>query len=462
MRRLVVTEHTRIERCEVGEMPKREGTEQLESHLYDRLKLFDRKRREEKDKVFEWNDGFLRTTQWVGVVQIPGLQIEILPKIDAPASNALPEGDEAQYEARRNLLYMLSISGDVPVRSRDVARLAIRKAALSETLAAIFASRLRQELLRGLERGYIEKQGNIRQFKGKLLVSEQVLYNSANRERFYCLHDEFSDDTLINQVFRVSCKTLLDVTRTPKTQDILRQCLLLLGNVSDVEIQNADFKRIAINRQNERFEDILSFCQLLLSGRTPMIQAGQTYTFSLLFDMNKVFERFIAAFIQRYVAPRLGVQVFPQATHHKRYFMQSEGKSVLRLEPDLLIESQNNRLIMDTKWKLLAAKKRGLGGVSDSDLYQLYAYTRRYGCTNSVLLYPYIPGLQSRDFKVLGDGDTFSGEQVAIRQVSLHRNLYQESQRQDLTDELEAILREGLQLPPQQTTLSNLTEESRV
>lgn len=104
MKRLVVTEHTRIERYKLGETPKREGGVYLESYLYDRLKLFDRKQREEKDKVFEWNDGFLRTTQWVGVVQIPGLQIEILPKIDDPSSNALPEGDEAQYEARRNLL----------------------------------------------------------------------------------------------------------------------------------------------------------------------------------------------------------------------------------------------------------------------------------------------------------------------------------------------------------------------
>ena len=78
-------------------------------------------------------------TQWVGVIQVPGLQVEILPKIDEADLNGK---NEKETQARSNLLYMLSVAGQVPVRERDVARLASRKASLSETLAAIFADRL--------------------------------------------------------------------------------------------------------------------------------------------------------------------------------------------------------------------------------------------------------------------------------------------------------------------------------
>jgi 5-methylcytosine-specific restriction enzyme subunit McrC len=415
--------------------------------LYDRLRLFDRKQHEERDRVFEWSDGFARTTQWVGVVQVPGLQVEILPKIDV----LTPEGEEAsepaQHQARRNLLYMLSVSGDVPVRSRDVARLAIRKAPLSETLAAIFADRLRRELLRGPERGYVEQRENLRQFKGKLLVPRHVVRNAAHRERFYCQFDEFLDDTPMNRIFRASCRILLDGTRTPATQDTLRQCLLLLDNVSDIEVQDAAFGHITINRQNERFEDVLRFCRLILSGRTPTVQAGGARTFSLLFDMNKVFERFIAAFVRKYVVPNLeGVHLFPQAVDHVRHLMTSEGAGTLRLEPDLLLEGAGRRVVMDTKWKLLASGKRGRGAVAESDLYQLYAYTRRYGCTRSVLLYPHTPGVESRNFDVLDDKGASSGERVLIRQVRLHRDLQQKPEREALASELEAIIREGLQL----------------
>ena len=447
MKRLVVNEHTRIER---GQVSYAGGSERayLEDHLYDRLRAFDRANRDPRDRVFDWSDGYARTTQWVGVVQVPGLQIEILPKIDAlTGAEAGPDSVEAQYEARRNLLYMLSVGGDVPVRSRDVARLATRQAPLSETLSAIFADRLRHELLRGPERAYQEHEANLRSFKGKLVVARQALRNAAHRERFYCRFDEFSDDTLMNRIFRASCSVLLEVTRTPGTQDILRQCMLLLDGVADTTIQEADFARIALDRQNERFEDVLRFCRLLLAGRTPTVHAGGTRTFSLLFDMNKVFERFVAAFLRRYVAPRLdGVQVFPHAGSRKRHLMESDGAGVLRLEPDVLVEGPGNRrLVMDTKWKLLSPGRRGRGGVAETDLYQLYAYTRRYGCERSVLLYPYTIGLEARDFDVL-DADSRRRERVAVRQVHLHRNLHLEAERVALADELEEVVRDGLGL----------------
>src|SRR5262249_25253098 len=160
VRHLVVTEHTSIERHRDDPGDFDSGRASLAARQYDRLRAFDCMERHAGDRVFEWGDGVARTTQWVGVVQIPGVQVEILPKIDALA----PEGDsgseQGQYEARRNLLYMLALGGDVPVRSRDVARLAVRKSPLSETLAAIFADRLRRELLRGAERAYRGEREN--------------------------------------------------------------------------------------------------------------------------------------------------------------------------------------------------------------------------------------------------------------------------------------------------------------
>lgn len=448
MKHLVVSEHTRIER-RVHTAYGGEDCAYLGERDYDRLRSFDRADRDEGDRVFNWSDGYARTTQWVGVVQIPGVQIEVLPKIDALAEgDSLMGAESAVYEARRNLLYMLSVSGDVPIRSRDIARLATRKAPLSETLSAIFADRLRQELLRGPERAYQEHEENLRSFKGKLLVSRQILHNAAHRERFYCRFDEFSDDTIMNRIFRASCRVLIGATRTPGTQDILRQCLLLLDGVADTEIQGADFGRIALNRQNERFEDVLRFCRLLFAGRTPTIEAGGTRMFSLLFDMNRVFERFVVAFMRRFVAPRLaGVQVLPHAGRHKRHLMESSGAGVLRLEPDVLLEGPgDHRLVIDTKWKLLAPGRRGRGGVAEPDLYQLYAYTRRYGCTRSILLYPYSSGLERRDFDVLDGNGKLSGERVSVRYVRLHRDLQKESERTALADELETIVREGLQL----------------
>ena len=449
MKTLVVTEHTRIHRCQPGGESALAGQAYLHPKHFDRLRRFDKLGREERDRIFDWGDGLTRSTQWVGVVQTGDLQIEILPKIDTSVA-----GDDYTVECRRSLLYMLAIGGDIPVRSRDIARLAQRRAPLSEILAGIFAKRLKEELLKGPERAYITQRENMRSFKGRLLTARQVQHNSAHRERFYCEFDEFSDDTMMNRIFRATCRILQQVARTPATLDALQQCILLLDGVSDVDIQDADFGKIVLNRQNERFDDVLRFCRLLLAGRTPTIQSGDTRTFSLLFDMNRVFERFIAAFLQQYVVPRLpNVHLFTQASGRQRYLMQCGGVGVLRLKPDLLFEAAGSgiSLVMDTKWKLLAPTERGRGGVGEADLYQLYAYTRRYGSSWSVLLYPHTPGLVPRDFAVLDDNGVLTGEVVAVRQVGLHRDLFAAAEREKLALELEALLREGLRLPAAQS-----------
>ncbi len=424
----VVREHTRIIRWD--EKGARPSPLHLKRRLYDRLKRFDQRGRPESERVFSWGDESTRTTQWVGVIQMPGLQVEVLPKVD--------EADDDQV--RRNLLYMLAVAGKVPVRDRDIARLASRKAPLSETLVALFADRLRRELLRGPERAYIGREENLRRFKGKLLIAQHTLRNAAHRERFFCRYDEFSEDTLMNRIFRAACRRLLDVMHTPSTQDKLRHCLLLLDEVEDVFIHDELFDQINITRQNERFADVLHFCRLILQERSPTVQSGRERSFSLLFDMNRVFEDFVAAFLKKQVIPRLdGYRLYPQAKNQRLHLMTSKGRGVLPLRPDLLIRaSDGRRFVLDTKWKQLSGEG-ARGGVGTDDLYQLYAYTRRYECRRSVLLYPQVNGAKCRDFAIV---DT--SKQVGVRFVNLRRDLHERSERDALTCELTHIVKEGI------------------
>ncbi len=438
MKRIVVQEHTKIVRWNgEGTPPFSPNIKSLEQRLYDRLKRFDQRGRAEKDRVFSWGDRSARTTQWVGVIQVPGLQVEVLPKIDEADPNGKGEKD---LQARSNLLYMLSVAGQVPVRERDVARLASRKASLSEALASIFADRLRRELLRGPERAYIRREENLRRFKGKLLIAQQVLHNAAHRERFFCRFDEFSDDTLMNRIFRTACRVLLNSAHTPSTQDRLRHCLLLLDGVEDVFVHDELFDQITITRHNERFADVLHFCRLILQGRSPTVRSGRERSFSLLFDMNRVFEDFVAAFLKKQVIPHLdGYRLYPQAKSQRRHLMRDRDRDrgVLLLKPDILIASNGRQLVLDTKWKQFS------NTVGSDDLYQLYAYTKRYACRRSVLLYPHVLDAECLDYDVM-DTDGATGEQVGVRFVNLHRNLSERSERDALACELTHIVKEGL------------------
>jgi 5-methylcytosine-specific restriction enzyme subunit McrC len=375
--------------------------------------------------------------------------MEILPKIDVPATEtAGGMSDIETRQSRRNLLYMLEVAGDVPLRSRDVAQLMTRRAPLSDTLAGIFARRLLAELLRGPERTYAREEQNLRTVKGKLILGDHLLRNAAHRERFFCGYDDLTANSPMNQVFKAACRMLLDATYTPATQDDLRHCLLLLESVDDVtELQDLA-AHVVIHRQNERFADLYSFCRLILSRLSPTVEGGGTRSFSLLFDMNKVFERFVAGFLRRHVIPMLrGFQLYEQAKTKRRHLMTTGSRSVLSLEPDLLIRHPDGRLLVaDTKWKRVSGSQEAGTEVAREDLYQLYAYVQRYECESSILLYPQMAGSTEQEFQLLEGVNSPSQRRVAVRYVNLYRDLHLSKERDGLKDELHALVVNGFAL----------------
>lgn len=76
--------------------------------------------------------------------------------------------------------------------------------------------------------------------------------------------------------------------------------------------------------------------------------------------------------------------------------VQAKGKYLFELprkqfalRPDLVIEDLNRgeRTVLDTKWKLLSPQWHNYG-ISQADMYQMYAYQKEYAAKQTVLLYP--------------------------------------------------------------------------
>jgi 5-methylcytosine-specific restriction enzyme subunit McrC len=59
---------------------------------------------------------------------------------------------------------------------------------------------------------------------------------------------------------------------------------------------------------------------------------------------------------------------------------EHEGKGIFSLRPDLLVlQGREVQCVMDTKWKLLdASDRKNKYGISQADMYQLYAYGHKY------------------------------------------------------------------------------------
>ena len=59
-----------------------------------------------------------------------------------------------------------------------------------------------------------------------------------------------------------------------------------------------------------------------------------------------------------------------------------------RLKPDLLLSNPTHTIILDTKWKRLINNPNKNYGISQGDMYQMYAYGHKYNSSNIWLLYP--------------------------------------------------------------------------
>ena len=97
--------------------------------------------------------------------------------------------------------------------------------------------------------------------------------------------------------------------------------------------------------------------------------------------MNALFESYVGNFIKKKYA-NVNLQ------HSEKYLI--EAPKSFRLRPDIFLRHQKRNYMADTKWKIIKSKD----DISQADLYQLYAYGKKYNCGKLYLIYPKIYGTQ--------------------------------------------------------------------
>lgn len=445
MAQITITEYERVYYSEASTAEYREGSGwHVPRRFLERLRSFDlRRSRTDGCLVFEWTAReYVKATSMVGVIQVPGLTVEILPKIDKPGA---PEDDDRRL-AQGNLLYMLSLARYVPIMERDLAQLGKQKIPLLDALVSNFVESLLKELLRGADHTYVRREENLPCLKGKLLINQHIRHNAAHQEQVFVGYDDFVVDTWLNRTIKTACRKLVGMTVLPRVQKRLREALAHLDDVSDFQVGIHNFPKIHFSRNTERFRPIFDFCVMVIAGESPTAAAGKQNSFSLLFPMEKLFEDFIAAVICKnppfYDLSRQQIHV--QAKGKQKCLLRKEDMSgIFRLKPDILIEGEAGEtcLIVDTKWKHLKTSDQDLkNGVSQNDVYQLYAYAHRYKCCDNVLLYPQVPGVESHHFMIDSDGAALHDGVLRFAQIGLSRNLLNAEERMEFCKELRQIL----------------------
>ena len=105
----------------------------------------------------------------------------------------------------------------------------------------------------------------------------------------------------------------------------------------------------------------------------------------MLFPMETLFESYIAVQLRKV----LNTSEYALSTQDRTYHLFDEPNRKFLIKPDIVIRQKESKnvFIMDTKWKVLSDGKNNFG-ISQADMYQMYAYQKKYDAENVTLLYP--------------------------------------------------------------------------
>ena len=356
---------------------------------------------------------------YVGLIQMKGdYQIQILPKIDF----AVGEEDKT----KQIFLKMLRSMKDFPSKVFTNANLKIDRMNLYEIFINMYLQEARKLVKRGIKSEYVDVEDNLTVYKGKLLVNKHIKHNLAHKERFYVGYDEYQVNRAENRLVKSTLLKLQKLTSSAENMKEIRQLLTAFELVEPSLNYDSDFSKVTIDRNTKDYEMLMKWSKVFLKNKSFSTFSGTESARSLLFPMEKVFEAYVAKYMKK-VFGSVGWEVSAQ---DKGYYLfntlNGENYKRFALRPDLVVtRSDGTVVLLDTKWKKLVDDKGANYGISQADMYQMYAYSKKYGTSEIWLLYPVNNDMRKHKQIVFdsGDGVTVSVFFIDVAHIEESLNL---------------------------------------
>ncbi|MBR4891769.1 MAG: hypothetical protein IKZ34_01120 [Alphaproteobacteria bacterium] len=363
--------------CKYTDLPIPEGVSNplLDSGFVDGLEHFLQKNK--LDKVLSFGRKGIKASSYVGVIKYKNIQFEILPKLSSK--------NEDDNQILKNLFYMLSFTKKLNVKNNKSASLSACSNPFLEILIGAFAEGLFDALKRCAPKGYIVRSENVKYLKGRLNLPSHIKYNSFNQSRFFCDYDEFSENNVLNQLFLYVATCLYSVCRTQQNKKLLKLIINFYSDVDFVCFDNKDLSVIKLSRAQSGFEMPLKLAKMFVEKTSVDMSAHKFENIALIWDMNFLFEEFVAEFLKRY---KQDLDIKYISCQHSRKLLISEenDRGYASTYVDVfLVMNNGKKLVLDTKYK---NNQGQFGEFSNADVFQVTTYCRLHDCHNAILLYP--------------------------------------------------------------------------
>lgn len=347
----------------------------------------------------------VRFCEFVGVLQVGEVTIEVLPKADK-------NSDKESW--REVLIGMLKAVGDLNIYAPSNSSLSLRCNSVLELYFEFFIREIEYLVYRGLIKQYRRKEANVSALKGKLNFSKNIQKNLVHQERFWVEYTHYDTHHLLHQILYKTLLMLEQVNHNPLLLSRIHSLLLFFPQMPNIHVSESMFERIVLNRKTEPYKDAIKIARLLLLNYHPDLSRGQNDVLALMFDMNLLWEKFVYVSLKKHLGRYSSVKA--QATKH--FWKPTKGRASL-MKPDIVInEGKEQCIVLDTKWK-------NLNGYNPSpdDLRQLFVYLKYYKAKKVALVYPGSSS-ESKSGHYYSEDTTLLGDQeCSIRSLPVQSNI---------------------------------------
>lgn len=320
----------------------------------------------------------VQAQSYAGVIRTPdGTEIEILPKV-----MYLSESEDKQENARLLLIKMLSCVPDMDLIDTAPAGLHLRHLPLLEFFITQLLGAVSHVVRRGIRHDYTALADSEPFIRGRILFGEHIRRNLSRQHLSHNEHDQFLPDCAENRLLKSALIAVQDLTRNSHNQQRARELAFCFDEVSVSQDVISDLKRCRRDPSMSHYLRALAWAALVLERLRPSPTSGEREVQSVLFAMEDLFEYYVYKSLRKkYHHAGSSIRVRQQL--HTRYLTQHRDRPMFLLKPDLSLERHGAPIrILDTKWKTLDSLSpdalRRKYDVSQPDVYQLFAYGRKY------------------------------------------------------------------------------------
>ena len=309
--------------------------------------------------------------EYVGVIQVGNLLIEVLPKADKYST------DKDSW--RKILIGMLKTVYGFDIKATSNANLKIKPNTILDLYFELFIKEVEILLHGGLIKRYRKKEGSINVLKGALLFNKQIQFNISNQEKFFTRYTTYDTIHPLHQIIYKTLCLLKQINVNQSLNSRLGSLLLNFPEMPNINVTDATFNKLVFNRKSLVYKKAIEVSKMILLHYHPDVSKGKNDVLAIMFDMNKLWEQFVFHSIKKHKSNSFSI-----LRHQRKNFWTPSSGSANTIIPDIVIKNANNEfLVLDTKWKNLNGKNP-----SPDDLRQLFVYHHYYNANKVALVYP--------------------------------------------------------------------------